>query len=32
VKGVVTPLYKLKSKCVSAYYGIKIKEVKDKDF
>ena len=32
VKGVLTPLYKLKAKCVSAYYGIKIKEVKDKDF
>lgn len=27
VKGFLTPMYKLKKKCVEAYYGIKIKEV-----
>ena len=31
-KGMKTAIYSLKKKCVQAYYGIKIKEVYDKDF
>lgn len=32
VKGVVTPIYRIKKKLVEALYGITIKEVKAKDF